>query len=147
MAGPSQDLCERWLQTQDSDITPENVQDTLQLVKDDFWVVAACADRILEDATTQRAILELGLERTKPTIERCKNVYPAENSDDAAPTSEQPTEMLTSYFSDDPRSPYAAGRSVTAVSHNTPHTHFALFIARYPVALATTISNDDGCVW
>lgn len=105
MAEHSQDLCEQWLQKSDTDLTPEDVQGTLQLVRDDLWVAAACADRILDDAVVQRAILELGLERTKPALERCTNIYPTETHDDALHASSDATEglaeTLTTYFGDE----------------------------------------------
>ena len=62
MASGSQDLCEKWSSIADHDLTAEHVQSTLKSIKDDLWVVAACVDRILDDVTTQRDLLDLGLD-------------------------------------------------------------------------------------
>lgn len=102
MASGSQDLCEKWSSIADHDLTAEHVQSTLKSIKDDLWVVAACVDRILDDVTTQRDLLDLGLERTKSALERGKNVYASADDLAHADDSGAENETLVSYFRDEP---------------------------------------------
>ncbi|TFY76821.1 hypothetical protein EWM64_g7190 [Hericium alpestre] len=77
-------------------------------VKDDLWVVAASVDRVLDDVTVQRALVELGLERTDPALQRGMSILTLEEEEDneesessgASPSrSEAP---LVAYFRDEP---------------------------------------------
>ncbi|KAJ7706312.1 secretory pathway protein Sec39-domain-containing protein [Mycena rosella] len=43
-----------WTSRSDSELTVDNVHTSLDSIKDDLWVAAACVDRILDDATVQR---------------------------------------------------------------------------------------------
>ncbi|KAJ4485984.1 secretory pathway protein Sec39-domain-containing protein [Lentinula aciculospora] len=84
----------RWTELRDEELTVSNVQDVLQGIQDDLWVSAACIDRLVDDVTLQRVILEVGLERTQPALERVKNLLPNES----AKGEETSTEALTEYF-------------------------------------------------
>ncbi|KAF7306802.1 Sec39 domain-containing protein [Mycena indigotica] len=53
-----------WTELGDEDLTAEAIHDALDPVKDDLWVAAACVDRLSNDTTVQRVLLEMGLERT-----------------------------------------------------------------------------------
>ncbi|KAJ3816074.1 secretory pathway protein Sec39-domain-containing protein [Lentinula aff. lateritia] len=84
----------RWIKLTDEELTVNNVQDVLKAIHDDLWVSVACSDRLVDDLTLQRVILEVGLERTQPALERVKNILPSESD-----TGEQtPAETLTEYF-------------------------------------------------
>lgn len=61
---------DRWASLSDSELTVDNVQTSLDSIKDDLWVAAACVDRILDDATVQRVLLEIALERTAAALQR-----------------------------------------------------------------------------
>ncbi|KAF7320301.1 Sec39 domain-containing protein [Mycena kentingensis (nom. inval.)] len=60
----------RWLELRDDQLTLEAVQQTLGPIRDDLWVAAACVDRLTDDTGVQRALLELGLARTKLALAR-----------------------------------------------------------------------------
>ncbi|KAF7310800.1 Sec39 domain-containing protein [Mycena chlorophos] len=61
-----------WIELADDDLTADGVRDVLGPVKDDVWVAAACADRVTDDTTVQRVLLELGLERTAAAVTRAQ---------------------------------------------------------------------------
>lgn len=64
---------QQWTSTADADLTVDNVQALLGQAQDDLWVAAACIDRILDDVSVQRALLQTGLARTDPAVERSKD--------------------------------------------------------------------------
>ncbi|KAA1468260.1 Sec39-domain-containing protein [Dentipellis sp. KUC8613] len=104
MAPDPQDLCEKWTKLADEDITQEHIQNTLLLIKDDLWVVAASVDRLLDDASLQRTLLDAGLERTLPLQQRLAVGELAENdegqSSGSLPNSR--SEELTAHFHEQP---------------------------------------------
>ena len=57
----------------DADLTISDIED-LKQAHGDIWIAAACADRILDSVTLQRALLEAGLLRTAAAVERSKDV-------------------------------------------------------------------------
>jgi neuroblastoma-amplified sequence len=71
MASPSQTYTQ-WTTLQDSELTIENVRESLETIQDDLWVAAACVDRLVDDVEVQRTLLELGLERTRSAIATAK---------------------------------------------------------------------------
>jgi hypothetical protein len=58
------EACSQWIDLADSDLTVDNVQQYLDFIPDDLWVTAACVDRLVEDVSVQRTLLQLGIERT-----------------------------------------------------------------------------------
>lgn len=74
-ASSSQDPYVRWSSISDELITLQDVTECLTDVSDDLWVTAACVDRLVEDPTVQRSLLDLGLKRTEPALERCRIAY------------------------------------------------------------------------
>ncbi|PFH54789.1 hypothetical protein AMATHDRAFT_134847 [Amanita thiersii Skay4041] len=64
-----------WSAIPDAELTLDSINRLLIPIQDDLWVVAACADRILDDTDVQHALLDLGLTRTLHAIERCKATY------------------------------------------------------------------------
>ncbi|KAJ4002451.1 secretory pathway protein Sec39-domain-containing protein [Lentinula boryana] len=87
----------RWTELTDEELTVNNVQDALKAIPDDLWVSAACTDRLVDDLSVQRVILEVGLERTQPTMERVKNLLPSE-----VYAEETSVQTLTDYFKELP---------------------------------------------
>ncbi|KAI0830625.1 Sec39-domain-containing protein [Trametes gibbosa] len=63
----------QWLSLSDDELLPDNVEELLKPIRDDLWVSAACVDRILEDATVQRCLLNLGIERTEAAASRSQS--------------------------------------------------------------------------
>ena len=62
----------QWTALSDDEITLGNVETLLKPISDDLWVSAACVDRILDDATVQKALLDLGLQRTSAATQRAR---------------------------------------------------------------------------
>ncbi|KZV75512.1 hypothetical protein PENSPDRAFT_624203 [Peniophora sp. CONT] len=91
----SDDLCARWTELEDDAISAEIIRTTLAPIEDDLWVVAACQDRLLNDADTQRALLEEGIQRSEASADRIRNLC-AETESTAV------EETLSSYFKDEP---------------------------------------------
>ena len=62
----------QWLNLPDEAITVDTVKDVLGSIHDDAWVVAAAADKIIDNVDVQRALLTLGLEKTEPALKRSR---------------------------------------------------------------------------
>ena len=75
------DPCKRWSTLSDDELTTSLVAHCLEHVADDLWVAAACTERVVEDATVQRSLLELGLKRTDSAAQRCRSIYENEDFD------------------------------------------------------------------
>ncbi|KAH9837064.1 Sec39-domain-containing protein [Rhodofomes roseus] len=84
------DLCAQWTALADENITTNKVDELLRPVSNDLWVAAACTDRVLEDATTQKSVLGLGIERTASTLKRAHEAYfrPSPYQGDESPEDE-----------------------------------------------------------
>ncbi|KAJ6509407.1 secretory pathway protein Sec39-domain-containing protein [Mycena vitilis] len=82
-----------WCSLSDDELTAENVHQSLDSIKDDLWVAAACVDRILDDTTVQRVLLDIALERTTTAVRRSQAAF--NNEDDP---SASPDDALTSHF-------------------------------------------------
>ncbi|KZT75156.1 hypothetical protein DAEQUDRAFT_761106 [Daedalea quercina L-15889] len=70
-----EDLCSQWTALDDKDLTVAKVEELLRPIPDDLWVATACADCILDDATIQRSVLDLGIERTTSAVKRAHEAY------------------------------------------------------------------------
>ncbi|KAF5384998.1 hypothetical protein D9615_001409 [Tricholomella constricta] len=81
--GMASDPYTYWTRLADEELTVENVTQTLNTIQDDYWAAAATADRILDDVKVQRALLELGVARTRGALERSKEI--ATNNPDNIP--------------------------------------------------------------
>ncbi|KAI0778492.1 Sec39-domain-containing protein [Trametes elegans] len=109
------DLPAQWTTLSDNDISLDSVEQVLKPIRNDLWVAAACLDRIVDDATTQKSLLDLGLERTEPAILRARSAAShalrlistaneeAEEDEEAGTRSDGPARhaSLVSYFSDE----------------------------------------------
>ncbi|KAJ7038332.1 secretory pathway protein Sec39-domain-containing protein [Mycena alexandri] len=95
-----------WTGLTDSELTAENVHKSLDSIKDDLWVAAACADRILDDAAVQRVLLDIGLERTTAALRRSQAVAVAAedeaDSPSVAPESSSRRDALVAHFNEIP---------------------------------------------
>jgi neuroblastoma-amplified sequence len=103
------DLCKRWIEISDDEITPETIRQYLEPTADDLWVVVACAERLLDDAAVQRSLLELGLKRTEPAKHRSRAIYKSadaegefEESEGAETKEHLGLNELVSRFRDEP---------------------------------------------
>ncbi|KAJ3779080.1 secretory pathway protein Sec39-domain-containing protein [Lentinula raphanica] len=84
----------RWTELNDEQLTVNNVQAVLKAISDDVWVSVACTDRLVDDLSVQRAILDVGLERSHPATERVRNLLPPEGLTEEHASSE----TLIEYF-------------------------------------------------
>ncbi|KAJ3973725.1 secretory pathway protein Sec39-domain-containing protein [Lentinula raphanica] len=84
----------RWTELNDEQLTVNNVQVVLKAISDDVWVSVACTDRLLDDLSVQRAILDVGIERSHPATERVRNLLPPEGLTEEHASSE----TLIEYF-------------------------------------------------
>jgi hypothetical protein len=64
-----------WTSVPSEDLTVDHVRNTLKPIQDDLWVAAACMDRLVDDVAVQRALLELGIERTQIAAERSEEAF------------------------------------------------------------------------
>lgn len=91
----------QWTQLLDQEISTAAILNILGSLNDDLWVAAACADRVLDNVDTQRALLDLGLSRTTRTF---KAINFEETKEAASKESE--TTNLLSYFNSHPEHMY-----------------------------------------
>ena len=64
----------QWIALDDAQLNEQNISKILGAIHDDFWLVSACVDRVLDDTVAQRALLNLGLSRTERVVERCNGI-------------------------------------------------------------------------
>ncbi|KAF7339577.1 Sec39-domain-containing protein [Mycena sanguinolenta] len=83
-----------WSSLLDTELTAENVHQSLDPIKDDLWVAAACVDRILDDAAVQRVLLDIALERTTAALRRSQATLAANDDDSDAPEASSPPNTL-----------------------------------------------------
>jgi hypothetical protein len=88
-----------WTTLSDNELTVENVHKSLDPIKDDLWVAAACVDRILDDTALQRVLLDIALERTTAAVRRSQPTATADD-DDSTSTPEESSrrDTLISHF-------------------------------------------------
>ncbi|KAJ6621604.1 secretory pathway protein Sec39-domain-containing protein [Mycena sp. CBHHK59/15] len=67
-----------WTGLSDSELTVDNVRQLLDGIKDDLWVAAACADRIVDDVAVQRVLFDIGIERTATALLRSQTAATAD---------------------------------------------------------------------
>ena len=102
----------RWNSISDDELTTNDIQECLTNAPDDLWVVAACADRLVNDPALQQALLDLGVKRTEGALERSRAVWnePPVEEDDDEPSAESSTATpeqrrntaLSNHFRDHP---------------------------------------------
>ncbi len=67
------DAPSHWITLADNEVSLDYVENLLKPIHNDLWVSAACLDRIHEDATVQKALLDLGVERTSSSLARARD--------------------------------------------------------------------------
>ncbi|PSR75907.1 hypothetical protein PHLCEN_2v8821 [Hermanssonia centrifuga] len=102
----------RWITLSDDQVTAESVEQYLNPITDDLWVVTACVDRILQDTTLEQTLLELGITRTEQALKRSRAVYESPSPGDVVVDEEEEEKeqvegkekltVLESYFRDEP---------------------------------------------
>ncbi|KAI1793866.1 secretory pathway protein Sec39-domain-containing protein [Ganoderma leucocontextum] len=76
------DAPSQWIALADNEVSLDYVERLLKPIHDDLWVSAACLDRILEDATVQKALLDLGVGRTSSSLSRARDAAAYVGSDE-----------------------------------------------------------------
>ncbi|KDQ63402.1 hypothetical protein JAAARDRAFT_377592 [Jaapia argillacea MUCL 33604] len=115
MSALTSDPCTLWTTLDDGELTVENVHETLSPIPDDLWVSAACIDRVVDDVSVQRVLIDYGIQRTEQAVERCRDafLYPPtppndENAEEGDNThvghtkEEQKRNSLAAHFTADP---------------------------------------------
>src|SRR6266852_4334922 len=77
-----QDLPQKWLDLSDDELDTSTINDVLDTITDDLWVVAAVADRIIDDPKLLHGLLGIALKRSQGTVERLRNSFAFQNSAD-----------------------------------------------------------------
>ncbi|KAI0814871.1 Sec39-domain-containing protein [Irpex lacteus] len=99
------DVAAHWIDLANDQITEDVAQSCFDAVADDLWVAAACADRLLEDVSVQKTLLEIGIKRTEPALRRVEvaSEEPVDEGDSVAHSAdERKRRALASYFQDEP---------------------------------------------
>ena len=77
-----QDPPQKWLALSDNELDTSTVHDVLSAITDDLWVVAAVADRIIDDPKVLHGLLGIALKRSQGTVDRLRISFPFQNSAD-----------------------------------------------------------------
>ncbi|KAF5374823.1 hypothetical protein D9758_000406 [Tetrapyrgos nigripes] len=70
----------RWIDLAGNELSVDSVEEILSHIPDDFWVAAACYDRLVDDVNVQRTLLQVGLTRTQPVFDRVNHLFPDTNA-------------------------------------------------------------------
>lgn len=88
-----------WSTLADEDLTPESIHAHLDSITNDHWAAAACFDRLVSDTSTQRILIDIGLQRSASALARTYDVY----SDTASTSQSQgDTNLLLEHFRREP---------------------------------------------
>jgi hypothetical protein len=98
----SQDPFQLWKSLPDDELNIEHVGSLLVPLKDDLWVAAACADRLVGDPDVQRALLDLGISRTESALARCRAVYASMSDDSSTAEESSGAAALTAHLLETP---------------------------------------------
>jgi neuroblastoma-amplified sequence len=74
------DLCQKWLDVSDNELDTSTINDFLDDITDDLWVVAAVADRIIDNPSLLHDLLGIALKRSQGTVERLRNSFAFQDS-------------------------------------------------------------------
>ena len=100
-----EDLCQTWIDLSDDQIESSTIGDTLGAITDDLWVVAAIADRIIDNSTLLTDLLGVALKRSESTVERLRAPFvlqDAHETSDFGAQSPSSVDDMVSYFSENP---------------------------------------------
>ena len=99
-----QDPSHKWLDLSDNELDTSTINDLLDAITDDLWVVAAVADRIIDDPKLLHDLLGIAFKRSQGTVERLRNSFAFQNSaetrtfDGQGPSSVHVDDDTVSYF-------------------------------------------------
>jgi len=141
-----QDLGQKWLDLSDDELDTSTINDVLGAITDNLWVVAAVANRIINDPSLLHHLLEIALERSQGTVERLRNSFAFQDSRQGS-SSVHVDDDVVSYFrenSSDAR--ICALRSVLLERKDRVDTFMEMFAANVAVhgeSEAPTEWDDD----
>jgi hypothetical protein len=101
-----QDPSQKWFDLSDNELDTSAINDLLDAITDDLWVVAAVADRIIDDPKLSHDLLGIALKRSQGTVERLRNSFAFQNSAETRAFNEQGSSSvnvdddMASYFRD-----------------------------------------------
>lgn len=139
-----QDPSQKWLDLSDNELDTSTINDLLDAITDDLWVVAAVADRIIDDPKLLHDLLGIAFKRSQGTVDRLRNSFAFQNSaetrtfDGQGPSSAHVDDDTVSYFrenSTDAR--ICALRSVLLDRKDRVETFMEMF------AVNTTAHNES----
>ncbi|KAH9064282.1 Sec39-domain-containing protein [Lactarius vividus] len=106
MTSNEEDLCQKWIDLSDDHLESSTIDDILGPITDDLWVVAAIADRIIDNSTLLTALLGVALKRSESTVERLQASFvlqdDRETSDFDGQSPSSVDDDMVSYFSENP---------------------------------------------
>jgi hypothetical protein len=108
MSSSEQDLCQKWIDLDDDELNASTINDILDAITDNVWVVAAVADRIIDDPGQLHDLLGIALERSEGIVERLRNSFVLQDSQgmtsfhEEVPSSIKVDPDLVSYFRENP---------------------------------------------
>ena len=103
MTPNEEDLCQRWIDLSDDHLESSTIDDTLAAITDDLWVVAAVADRIIDNSALLTDLLGVALKRSESTVERLRASFVLQDAQETS-GSQSPSSVddMVSYFSENP---------------------------------------------
>lgn len=89
----STDYYQQWTELTDAELSVGSSEKIIGSIPDNLWVAAACFERLVDDASVQRVLLETGIKRTDAAVTRCKDVVA-----DSSTTTEDHFSALEEHF-------------------------------------------------
>lgn len=106
MTSNEEHLCQKWIDISDDQLESSTIDDTLGAITDDLWVVAAIADRIIDNSTLLTDLLGVALKRSESTAERLRASFVLqgahETSDLGGHSPSSVDDDMVSYFCEQP---------------------------------------------
>ncbi len=106
MTSNEEDFCQKWIDLSDDHLESSTIDDTLSPITDDLWVVAAIADRIIDNSTLLTDLLGVALKRSEGTVERLRASFVLqdahETSDFGGQSPSSVDDDMVSYFCENP---------------------------------------------
>ena len=89
MSSNEQDLCQKWIDLSDDELDASAINDILDAITDNLWVLAAVADRIIDDPGQSHDLLRIALGRSEDTVERLRNSFALQDSQEMSSSHER----------------------------------------------------------
>ncbi|KAH9082141.1 secretory pathway protein Sec39-domain-containing protein [Lactarius deliciosus] len=106
MTSNEEDLCQKWIDLSDDHLESSTIDDTLGPIADDLWVVAAIADRVIDNSALLTYLLEVALKRSESTVERLRASFALQDDRETPDFGGQSPlfvdDDMVSYFSENP---------------------------------------------